>query len=389
VRAASSDGLTDYLAACQTAFRDALEADRIGRYIALVARDGDTPIHLYRLAKACLDGGNLVLWRRGVSLASALPHETPRSVVDRGDARLRLGEWHAWHDLESLICHPDWGVSNASYLSWTCKRWDGVEDLSHKSLLIAPVGGLGDAVWSMRFVESIAERVGRVVWRAAPPLLEFVQHNVGHLVEVEPLDSDARAVTYDRYLYAMSLPYIVGAVPPFVQRSAPAPRIVTRSPSTRLRIGLAWSCSLDGHDHLERSLPLSVIAPLFWRPDIEWVSLQVGPRAADGNYYPGLKKAEPPLRSFAETANIMAGLDGVIAVDTSVSHLAGVLGVPVLTLLRFPAEVKWGLGEHSMWYPSMRLIRQPQRGDWLSVVTAVKTILDSNWWNQVACPISM
>ena len=379
--ASDPDALTLYLRDCQQTFCAALDMDRIDQYVDLVARECKTPVHLYSLAKACLDGGSLTLWRRGVALASTLPHDTPRSLCDRGDARLRLGEWDAWEDLESLLYHPDWGVSVASDLSWTCKRWDGIEDLSQKNLLVVPVGGYGDAVWSTRFVEPIAARAKRVVWYTDPSLSDFVRHNVGHLVRVvDAFNPSAQAVEYDRYLYAMSLPHVVGAVPPFVGRSAPEPRLALRPRSVRLRIGLAWSCALDGHDHLERSLPLSIIAPLFWRADIQWVSLQAGPRAADGDYYPKLTKLDPPPRSFAETANVIAGLDGVIAVDTSVCHLAGVLGVPTLTLLRFPCEVKWGLGEYSMWYPTMRLIRQPSRGDWLSVAIAVRAILDSDWW---------
>jgi hypothetical protein len=385
---ASSNGLNDYLVACRRTFRDALEINRIDKYVELADRERSTPIHLYRLAKACLDGGSLALWRRGVALASTLPHDTPRSFCERGEARLRLGEWSAWSDLESMIYHPDWGVSSASELSWTCKRWDGIEDISHKTLLVAPIGGFGDAIWATRFVESIAQRAGRVVWKTAPILSEFVRHNVGHLVQVESLDQETQTAAYDRYVYAMSLPYVVGVAPPFVRRCAPAPHFTLRPQSTRLRIGLAWSCSLDGHDHLERSLPLSVIAPLFWLPDIEWVSLQVGPRAGDANYYPGLRKIDPPPRSFADTANVMAALDGVIAVDTSVCHLAGVLGIPTLTLLRFPCEVKWGLGEYSTWYPAMRLIRQPSRGNWEGVITSVRALLDSDWWSLQCLPTS-
>jgi hypothetical protein len=333
---------------------------------------------------ACLDGENLALWQRGVALASTLSHETPRSLCDRGDARLRLGEWSAWEDRESYFFHPDWGLSRASELSWTCKRWDGVEDLSEKTLLVVPVGGFGDAIWSMRFIESLASRAKRIVWYAVPSLLDFVRHNVGHLVDVVDNFGPKTGVPYDRYVYSHSLPHVIGAIPPFIRRSAPTPHLAPRSSSVRLRIGLAWSCSLDGHDHLERSLPLSVIAPLFWRTDIEWVSLQAGPRATDGDYYPRLGKPNPAPRSFADTANIIAGLDGVIAVDTSVCHLAGVLGVPTLTLLRFVCENKWGFGDHTVWYPAMRLIRQASRGDWLSVISAVRTVVDSDWWTNAA-----
>jgi hypothetical protein len=110
------------------------------------------------------------------------------------------------------------------------------------------------------------------------------------------------------------------------------------------------------------------------------VSLQVGPRADDSDYYPGLKKIEPPLRTFVETANVMMGLDGVISVDTSICHLAGALGVPTVTLLRFVCDAKWGLGDAAVWYPTMRLIRQQSPGDWTGVVRAVGHALDVRWW---------
>jgi hypothetical protein len=373
--------ITKYFQDCLAAFRDRSESHRITCYVALADRDPGTPVHFYRLAAACLDGGSRALWQRGVELASQLPHDTPRSQCDRGDARLRLGEWSAWRDLEWREYHSDWGISHASSLSWTHRRWDGTEDLSNKTLLVIHLGGFGDALWSLRFVESLRDRVQRVLWDTPPGLVELVQHNVGALVHVGAFNERQASMRFDRYMYAMSLPYVLGRMPPFVRRTAPAPSAKRlASASTRARIGLAWSCSLDGLDHLERSVPLSILAPLFWRSDLEWYSLQVGARATDGDYYPGIRKPDPPLRTFADTANLIAGLDGVIAVDTSVAHLAGSLAVPTLTLLRFACDSKWGPDDTTPWYPSMHLIRQHAPGDWPSIVDNVRAALGSNWW---------
>ena len=92
---------------------------------------------------------------------------------------------------------------------------------------------------------------------------------------------------------------------------------------------------------------------------------------------PALRWPGPMLHDFGDTAALLAELDLLISVDTSVAHLAGAMARPVWVLLPFAPDWRWLLGRcDSPWYPTMCLYRQPTRGDWDSVIAAVRQDLD-------------
>jgi ADP-heptose:LPS heptosyltransferase len=78
------------------------------------------------------------------------------------------------------------------------------------------------------------------------------------------------------------------------------------------------------------------------------------------------------LGDFADTAALISALDLVIAVDTSVAHLAAALGKPVWLMVPFAPDFRWLLErDDSPWYPGMRLFRQTRPGDWDGVVERI------------------
>ncbi len=89
-----------------------------------------------------------------------------------------------------------------------------------------------------------------------------------------------------------------------------------------------------------------------------------------------LSPAATGAQDFYDTAEIVAGLDLVITVDTSVAHLAGALGKACWVLLpRLAMDWRWNDGRRSDWYPQMRLWRQPADGDWASLLAGVEQAL--------------
>ena len=108
--------------------------------------------------------------------------------------------------------------------------------------------------------------------------------------------------------------------------------------------------------------------------DIEYVSIQKGAGSEQLRLNQGLTFVEGQSQvsasmDFLDTAAILANCDLLISSDSAVVHLAGAMGIPTWLALRWIPEWRWSLrGERTAWYDSVRLFRQPQDGDWASVI---------------------
>ena len=141
-------------------------------------------------------------------------------------------------------------------------------------------------------------------------------------------------------------------------------------------MGLVWAGNPDKEEDARRSVPFAALRPLLAVPGFRFVSLQVGPAAAELAAEPVILDFAPGLTDFAETAAAVAALDLVVSVDTAVAHLAGALGRPCWLLCPTPPDWRWLMGrEDSPWYASLRLFRQPVPGDWRAPVEEMAATL--------------
>jgi len=256
--------------------------------------------------------------------------------------------------------------------------WNG-QEAKGKTLLVYSEQGLGDAIQFARYVPLLARRGANVILQCQPSLKALLATLPGAPAihcQPEPLPD------FDFHCSLLSLPRIMGTtvetIPAGIPYLSAEPALANAwrqrlaTISAKWKVGIAWAGNPDHQRDFDRSCGLAALAPLASVPDVALISLQKGPAAAEtATPPPGMTLHDftSDLATFAETAALIANLDLVIAVDTSVAHLAGALGKPVWTLLAFAPDWRWLLNRNdSPWYPTMRLFRQTTPGDWTDVI---------------------
>ena len=263
--------------------------------------------------------------------------------------------------------------------------WLGEEDLSGKTLLITEEQGLGDQIQFCRYA-LLAEAAGaRVYLESTKPLAELLS-SLGP--EIQVIEKGQPLPQHDYYCPLMSLPHAfrtrLDSVPAFdrylsadaTHRATWARRLGT---TDKLRVGIVWSGNALHANDTNRSIGLARVADLF-AVDAEFHCLQKEFREGDLEAlaaFPRVKTWHRLIDDFSDTAALTSAMDVIVGVDTSIVHLAAALGRPTWVLLPFDPDFRWLLDrDDSPWYPSVRLFRQPQAGDWDSVVQKLRGLLE-------------
>jgi hypothetical protein len=138
-------------------------------------------------------------------------------------------------------------------------------------------------------------------------------------------------------------------------------------------IGLRWLSSLARSG---RSVPLQDLTPLSQMP-INIFGLHHGPvKIPDKALYEQWANFYPTELDMGDLAGLMMNLDCIVTSDTMTAHLAGALGRP--TILLKPSFIDWrwpGVGQKSIWYDSMQIVRQIQVKNWSEPISELVRIL--------------
>ena len=270
----------------------------------------------------------------------------------------------------------------------SCPRpvWLGDENIAGKTLFIYWEQGFGDTIQFSRYAKLVEARGAKVIMSVQQPLCGLLKQ-ISPTIQI--LKPNEEPTEFDYHCPLLSLPLALGTT----LETIPAEQQYIKSdeelrsvwsarlpPKTKPRIGVVWSGSATNKRDHYRSMELQQFLAIF-SPDAEWICLQKDIREKDFallRQFGRIAFFGDDLRDFSDTAALLDLMDLVITIDTSVAHLAGAMGKPVWILLPYNPDWRWLLDRNdSPWYPSARLFRQQQIGNWATVTDQVKNELRS------------
>lgn len=286
----------------------------------------------------------------------------PLFLLDRAEEAWAEYEWR-------------WRVAKFERPPSSAPRWTG-EPLAGRKLLVHDEQGLGDSLQFSRYLPLLAREHAPVAMACDPRLEDLFRKSFPDIA----IHARPSVPAHDLAVPLLNLPRLLGGTrsfpqPPYLALPEPA-RI---DAGDRFRVGLVWAGNPNHPRDRDRSIPLARLRPLLDVPDVAWFSVQFGPPKAeivDLGLDTLLADLGGHLPDMQSVARVFAGLDLLITVDTASCHLAGGLGLPVWVMLPWVPDWRWGMtGTTTAWYPSMRLFRQPAKGEWRSVIDEVGAAL--------------
>ena len=290
-----------------------------------------------------------------------------------------------WREYECRCLQVNWKRSHTCPPDLPC--WEGGSFIG-KRLCVHSEQGLGDTLQFIRYLPRVKNLGGTVILETSRHLAGLFT-GLNSVDEVVVKDSNASpGVEYDMCAHLLSLPGLfrttVDAIPATVPYIAADPNKVSywkqKLAGPDFKVGFVWGGSPVHKRDRIRSIELARFEILATIPGIRLYGLQKGGAALQAERLTGdtrIHNLGDALGDFSDTAALIENLDLTISVDTSVAHLAGAMGKPVWVMLPYVPDWRWMLNRgDSPWYPTMRLFRQPQQGNWEAVICRVAEELE-------------
>ncbi len=334
------------------------------------------------------------------SFALKMSPDHPAALVNYGDCLRCLGDWKGADDCYARVAkaHPEsaeahystgfiallmgdyergWPEYRWRHKLQACQTkpivtkrpmWQG-EPLEGKTLMLTEEQGFGDSFMFIRYARPLRALGARIVWGGQERIREVMRCARG-VADVVPRDDSPH---FDYHLPLLDAPLMLGTT----LLNIPAahclsiadswPRWEAPAEPGKRKVALIWAGSpLHGRDRVRSIFPEMYQPIVDAHPEIQFYSLQIGPRAPEFPILRNVIDLAPTIRNgWTDTAQAIKWLDLLISVDTACVHLAGALDKEAWMLCPNSPDWRWLLGvKASPWYPRLAIFRQPAKDDW-------------------------
>ncbi len=316
----------------------------------------------------------------------------PEAIANIGIAKLYLGKYkEGWkyyqhryltgHNIVRLIAEPN------------KNRIFNLDNLERKTVLISEQG-LGDTIQFIRFGSLIKETSIKLSVCVEEKLTKLIKES--DLFECVYTPNELKQI--DKYNWAplLSLPDLLGVedisqlkIKPYLKVDKQRKekwRLKLEGKTKKPIIGINW----QGNPRAEvfnlkgRSLELELFAELANKIKVSLLGLQKGygleqiENCSFKNCFVSCQEEINNALGFQDHAALIANCDLVITSDTCTAHIAGAIGHPTWLLLNKIPDWRWGLaGDKTFWYPSIKIFRQQDSGDWKNLIARLSNELQT------------
>lgn len=317
--------------------------------------------------------------------ALAIDEDYSAAKVDLATALFLIGEWEQPGTLYRSRYKHFQSLKRLLNTFPEDKMWNG-EVVSGKKIILFSEQGIGDTFNFLRFAK-IFEKIF-----PDNDVSVFVQDELRDFVKNQGFKIAGDAKKYDLCCSLMDLPWLlnlnkkeVGLKDPFIVSE----RCDFSYFKKTFKIGMCWAGNPSNPRDRHRSCYLKLFKEIHDIPSVKLFSLQsdLRTRMWAGHKDPvdlsencsdmKIVNMQPYMKNWNNTAAIINELDLVISVDTSVMHLSASMGKPTFGLIAYLPDWRWGLdSEDNIWYPSLKLFRQPEIDDWETPINRIKTEIE-------------
>ncbi len=258
------------------------------------------------------------------------------------------------------------------------------KDITGKRVLLYTSGGIGDTIMFSRYIPEIINKAAKTIIQVPGSLYELYKYNYPNIEIIEgdaPVDAsryDYTGSIYGLFCYlGVDLKNIKYSDGYFKIKDELVKEKSSLFNTGKKKVGLFW----QGNPLVmaQRSVKLQELLPLFDLSEIQYYSFQVGKMDFDSAELKSkltLIDLADYIHNYTDTAALLKNIDLLISIDTSISNLAGALGVNTYLMLPFDAEWRWfHCTDTTPWYDSIKIFKQKIPNDWNGVVQRIKNEL--------------